>query len=441
MVTFESGELEIAMITYNRCGFVTDWLDCCYEEMRKRNIHFSIYDSSTNDDTQAFIEHFKEDKNDSDIEYHRVDPNYLVGMKPLLSLLHSQSKYVWVTGDSIYYNYDMLDSKVFPHLKQNIDCTICYVTGCDENIEKIYTDMQELINIAFISMTCMGAVIYKTSIFEPLKNHNALRMECDRKYKDNYGFAWLGYSLEMLLLQNHTAYFSLAEPALDIRPDKKKPSWGKRYCHCWIEDLLGVLDGIAPQCQGTEIIAKDVWKWVLLDDPKKCYYARRSGDLNPATYTKYKQNGMLDRCSEHVDRMERFAYAADEDLDRLLELELEDVDRQFKDLCRQNVERIREESKNRQLWIYGAGRGGKMLAECLIDADIPICGFLDKQAEFIETCMGMPVKTTEETELKNAYVIISMRDFTSRCIAPLLNAGVARKQIFYPVVDCSPRLS
>ena len=52
MITFEDGELEIAMITANRCDFVAEWLDRCYEQMRQRNIHFSIYDSSEYDDTK-----------------------------------------------------------------------------------------------------------------------------------------------------------------------------------------------------------------------------------------------------------------------------------------------------------------------------------------------------------------------------------------------------
>ena len=64
MIIFEDGELEIAMITANRCDFVVKWLELCYDQMRKRNIHFSIYDSSDNDDTERFISDFKIKWND-----------------------------------------------------------------------------------------------------------------------------------------------------------------------------------------------------------------------------------------------------------------------------------------------------------------------------------------------------------------------------------------
>lgn len=441
MVTFEAGELEIAMITYNRCEFVADWLNSNYSEMKKRNIHFSIYDSSTNNDTEFYIQHFMERENDSEIEYHRVDSNIGAAAKPLLPLRKSQFKYVWVVGDSRYWDYVMLDCEVFPYLKQDIDCVVCYLAGNDEKANKIYTSMQEFISAAIVSLTCSGATIYKTSIFEPLKENKKLIAECDKKYKNNYGFEWLGYFFEMLLLKNYRAYYALTSPPILIRPEQKKPVWVHRYYHCWIEDLQAVLDGIADRCQGTDVIMRTHWNWWNLDSPKECWYGRKYGDLNPETYTKFKQNGMLDACSDHVDRMRRFAYVEDVDLDSLLEEELEDVNRQFKDLCCQNVKRIREDSKNQQLWIYGAGSGGKILAECLMEANIPICGFLDKQAKLIENCMGILVKTIEEVELKNAYIIISMRDFTGRCITPLLKAGVKRKQIFYPVVDCAPRLS
>lgn len=436
MVAFEDGELEIAMVTYNRCEFVADWLDGCYGEMRKRNIHFSIYDSSTNDDTEIYIRQFKEKEMDTDIEFHRIDSEFLMGLKPMLPLLRSRSKYVWVAGDSIYWDYAMLDSEIFPRLKQDIDCVVCYVNGCDENIEKIYTDMQEFINTAFVSLTCMGATICKTSIMDPLKNNNGLRVSCDRKYGSNYGFGWLGYFLEMLLLQNHTAFYSLAKRPIAIRSNQKTPTWRKSYYHCWVKDLLEILDGIADQCRGTDRIAKDTWKRVGLDDPNTCYYARKYGDLTPETYEKFKKSGMLDRCTGHVDRMERFAYASDEELDELLEREMEMVDRKFKNLCQQNIERIREESKGRRLWIYGAGIGGKILAECLTEADIPIQGFLDKQAKQIGIIDKISVKTVEEADLQDAYIIISMRSFTSYCVDVLLQAGVSRSHIFYPVVDC-----
>ncbi|MCM1089530.1 MAG: hypothetical protein NC413_01705 [Muribaculum sp.] len=436
MITFEEGELEIAMVTYNRCEFVADWLDICYEDMRKRNIHFSIYDSSTNDDTELYIKRFKEEHLNTDIEFHRIDSEYLLGMKPLLPLMQSASKYVWVAGDSRYWDYEMLDREVFPRIKQNMDCIVLYVNGCDENIEKIYTNMQEFVNTAFISLTCIGATIYKTSVFEPLKKDRSLRIKSDEKYGNNYAFGWLGYFLEALLSQEHRTFYSITKPPVIIRSDEKKWSWGKRYCQCWVKDLLDILDGIAYKCKGTDQIAKDAWLYISLDDPQNCYFARKEGDLTPQTYEKYMRNGMLDRCSRHVDRLERFAYAGDEELDELLKREMEMVDRQFQELCQQNIERIRRESKGCSVWIYGAGVGGKILKECLKGAGIPIQGFLDRQAKQIGVIDNIPVQTVDETSLEDAYVIISMRTFSSYCANVLLQAGMSRNRIFYPVVDC-----
>lgn len=435
MITFESGELEIALITYNHCKLVKDWLTYHYEEMRKRNIHFSIYDSSTNDDTETYIKQFIMSNNDSDLEYHRIDSDIIVGYKALLPLLQSESKYVCVAADSRYWDYAMLDREIFPHLKQNVDCTVIYVSGDEEQTGKIYTNMQQFITTAFTSINVIGTTIYKTSLFEPLKNNIQLRTSCDRKYKNNAGYGWMGYCFEMLLSQGRTAAYAYGEKWVDLRKDEDLYTWSKRYYHCVIEDLLGLLDGLADQLPGTDVIAKDYWNWFNLDSPQECYYAKKFGDLTPETYMHYKENGMLDRCSEHTDRLQRFAYMTGENLDGFMEREMQILDQQFGELCRQNINKIQEASKGRKLWIYGAGSGGKILAECLAEYDIPIYGFLDRQAEQLETCMDIPVKTVDTANLEDAYVVISMRNFTSRCIVPLLKAGVARNYIFYPIID------
>ena len=46
-------------------------------------------------------------------------------------------------------------------------------------------------------MTCIGLSIYRSSIFDRLKSNNELLNICDKKFKHNYGFVWLGYFLEV----------------------------------------------------------------------------------------------------------------------------------------------------------------------------------------------------------------------------------------------------
>ena len=433
MIIFENGELEIAMVTYNRSNFIAEWLKCCYEHMKKRNIHFSIYDSSTNNDTEQLINDFKIANNDSDIEYHHVDSDISIGYKPMFPILESKSKYVWVAGDSIYWDFDVLDSKLFPLIKEEIDIAVIHIAGLDEGIKPVYNDRNDFLKAAFLSMTCIGASVYKTAMFEPLKNDDVLRKECDLKYRENYAYAWLGYFAEMFYMNDYTASIVLTHwKQINL---KKIYSWQKRYYHSNINDLCGLMDCLSDKYRDTDEIIRYVWTWLDLDSSNKCYAARKYGDLNPETYMEFKNSGMLDRCTLHGDRLERFAYAKDEDLDKLLDAELNKEKEHFKELCYQNADKVKNESKNRRLWIYGAGMGGEILADCLSERDIPVCGFLDMNAKILKGFKGMTVSGLDEADLKDAYIVISLRYPTAYCLSPLLERGVERKNIFYISVD------
>lgn len=338
MVIFEQGEFEIALVTYNRCEFIAEWLERCYEPVRKRGIHFSIYDSSTNDETEKYIIDFKTEKGDADIEYYHVDSDIHIGYKPMLPLLHSRSKYVWVAGDSRCSDLDVMDEKVFPYLKQDIDCAVLHILKNDENDGKIYTDREEFFRDCYDSVGVIGLVIYKTALFEPLKNNTLLRTECDRKYKDNW-FAWMGYFFEMFALEEHKAVFAVV-PLVNIKPDKKTISWISKYYGCWIEGSCDLMDGLADSYSGTETVLRNAWKYSAQDIPLNQYIMRKNGDLNKETYKKYKENGMLERCTRQVGRMERFANASDEELEEVLEREKEIEKEEFRELCCRSVGKI-----------------------------------------------------------------------------------------------------
>ena len=355
--------------------------------------------------------------------------------KPMLPLMNSPSKYVWVTGDSLCYDLDILDEKLFPHLKRDIDYAVLCIQGNEENDGKIYTDRHDLARECFVSMTCAGASIIKTSIFEPLKTSESFRAECDSKYEHNEGFSWLGYFLEAYAEKDYKAVFC-ATPSIPIKPDKKVFCWAKKYYSFWIGDMCDLLDALSAKYKETDIILKEVWKWVPLDTAIACRFARKSGDLTPETCKKYKEDGKWDRCVRHGDRMERFAYASDEEVDELFEREFEAEKVEFKELCCQNMDKIKNSSAGRDLWIYGAGLGGEILAECMAEYKVSVCGFLDKEAKKIQSRMGLPVRELDEVDLTNCYIVVSLRYPTAFCVIPFLERGVERRHVFNISAEC-----
>lgn len=434
VTTFDSGEFEIAIVTYNRCDFVVEWLEHCYEQTKQRNIKLSIYDSSTNNDTEKYVNDFMIRMNDADMEYYRVNSDVNIGYKPMLPILNSKSKYVWVSGDSRYHDFMDLDRKVFPNLKKDVDYVVFHISNNEENDGKVYTNREELLRDCFLSMTCIGLSIYKTSLFEPLKCNEKLIAECTLKYKKNYGFAWIGYFLEMFSIKEYKALFSIV-PIMEIKADKKIQSWFQRCYGCWIEDLCNLMDALSEKYKCTEMVIRDTWKYLAFDSLGFCDYARRKGDLNRDTYKKYKDSGMLERVTKRGRRLEKFANAADMELDECFRQEIEVEKKEFEELCRQNIERIEKCSRGRELWIYGAGKGGKVLLDCLRKFRIPVRGFLDKGAEKIKIYEGVTVKNICDIEPEKCFVIISLFHWTPFIIKSLLECGIKRYDILYLSVD------
>lgn len=429
IVTFDPGEFEIALVTYNRSDFVAEWLEHCYFQVKIRNISLSIWDSSTNHDTEKYIKIFNQ-KNSSNIAYYHVDSETSVGYKPMFPLLNVASKYIWISGDSRRHDFNLLDQKIFPYLKQDIDYVIFHAISNEENDGKVYSERNEFLQDCFLSVTCIGLSIFKSSIFEPLKTNYKLKNEYDKKYKNNYGFSWIGYFLEMFALKNYRALFSIV-PIIEIRSKQKIRSWFKRYYHCWVEDLCNLLDGVSEKYKNIDIVLKDTWKYLALDRPSICYEVRKAGDLNLQTFYKYKNNGMLDKVSMQLDRLERFATCPAQELDNCLEQELELEKKYFETLCCKNIEKIKNLSKGCELWIYGAGAGGKISANCFKEHSIPICGFLDQNAEKIMSFEGFPVKTIHDLNSDNCFVFISLFHWAPLVISSLTDHGVHKDKVFY----------
>lgn len=304
---FNNNELEIAVVTYNRSSFVNEWLRKCYREACIRNIRISIYDSSTDDSTKNLIDKFNIE-NDISIKYKKIDPSTVIGYKPMYPILQSKAKYVWVSGDSRYHDFNELDKKVFPYIKQGIDYIVLHILNNSDNDGKIYNDLGEFIHDCFISSTCIGLSIYKTDIFKELKNNKDEMGKYHRLFDNNYGFAWLGYFYSEFAKGGNKAAF--AKVAVNnIFPRRKVQSWAKRFYGCWVDDLCNIIDNIPESYTQKNSIPKETWEIMSLDNHAYSYRARVSGDLNIETYKKYKESGLLGRVVDDDSRIHFYAAA------------------------------------------------------------------------------------------------------------------------------------
>lgn len=306
MITFEDNELEIAIATYNRRDFVEEWLRLCYDDVVKRNISLSIYDSSTNTETEDFIKEFN--KSHKKIKYVKAPPETEVGYKPMLPILESNAEYLWVSGDSRYTDFDEMDEKVFPLIKSGVDFIALYLGNKKENFGKVFTDKSSFMKESFISVTCIGCSIYKLEIFNALKTDEALMRECDMKYRRNYGFGWIGYFFEAFAISGSDAALAKVE-IKGIFPKQKKQAWASRFYECWVENLIDLTDKL-PKVYTTKYdVPRNTWNEMVLDSHSYCKRARECGGLNPEVFEKYISNGMLKKVSDRISRIKFYAFA------------------------------------------------------------------------------------------------------------------------------------
>lgn len=84
---------------------------------------------------------------------------------------------------------------------------------------------------------------------------------------------------------------------------------------------------------------------------------------------------------------------------------------EFKSVCERKIIYIKEYAKERKLYIWGAGMGGKVVEEVCQKHGLFISGFCDKNAAIIKEYLGYPVRPLSEMMPENDYLIISFMSF------------------------------
>ena len=297
-VHFEDNELEIALVTFNRPLFVKEWISKNICDINKRNIKLSVYDSSTNDETLNIISDFNKSNSMMVIGYKRIDSSTSIGYKPIIPMLETRSKYIWIAGDSRYHDFNQLDKKVFPYIKNEIDWVLLHIVNNDDNDGKVYSNQEELLKECFVSMTCIGLSIYKSKVLKNFYKNKEELKKSDLLFKSNYAFAWLGYYLTAYSSDlNFKTLFSKVS-IFDISPQKKVQQWRKRFLESWIDDLCGLLDNLPSSYGDINDVVKTTWQVLKLDDKSTLRHLRAYGDLNFKNIKKYRKNGNLLRVTD-----------------------------------------------------------------------------------------------------------------------------------------------
>lgn len=104
---------------------------------------------------------------------------------------------------------------------------------------------------------------------------------------------------------------------------------------------------------------------------------------------------------------------------------------EFKAICEQKIGKIKNKVNERNIYIWGAGVGGKILEEVCRNQNIVISGFCDKNADKIKEYLGYPVYPVSNMVPDKNYLLISFMTFHYELLDWIYEIGYSCDDCFY----------
>lgn len=112
------------------------------------------------------------------------------------------------------------------------------------------------------------------------------------------------------------------------------------------------------------------------------------------------------------------------------------LESEFRIECKIKSKVILSLAGNKDIWIYGAGKGGKILYEVLKKERIEVKGIIDKNADSIRMFYDMLVKKIEDINLDNIYIIVSLMEFDRNIVEEFKEKRINIRNYYYIVAGC-----
>jgi abequosyltransferase len=219
-----SNILSIAIPTYNRSKFLDATLEYHIPILSKYDIPIIIRDNNSTDNTEEIIKNWM--KIYDYIDYKKNETNIGADKNFELALLDSDTKYVWLLGDSYKINKESIDLIYKKSITSEIDY---FIFNLDNRVigipSKTYSNSNQVLYDLGWHMTCMASLVY---------SRRSLIASKFRRYYDT-NFLQLGIILEYIALNEFNL---LWESNLSVSPLKirgvQKNSWQARTLDVWV---------------------------------------------------------------------------------------------------------------------------------------------------------------------------------------------------------------
>lgn len=105
-------------------------------------------------------------------------------------------------------------------------------------------------------------------------------------------------------------------------------------------------------------------------------------------------------------------------------------DEDFINICQKKVNTIINSADGRNIWIYGAGKGGKILFEVLRKNNVVVSGFVDKNAAKMDSICGKKVVDISILNVEDDYLVISLKEYDYQIVDTCEKAGFGLSDIY-----------
>lgn len=102
----------------------------------------------------------------------------------------------------------------------------------------------------------------------------------------------------------------------------------------------------------------------------------------------------------------------------------------FKLICRNFVNEIKEYSCGKDIWIYGAGKGAHILSSEMLEKKIDFKGYIDKNWETIVEYNKKPVVDISTIDIKKSFLIVSLRAYDAISLECIRQVGFTDESIY-----------
>lgn len=103
---------------------------------------------------------------------------------------------------------------------------------------------------------------------------------------------------------------------------------------------------------------------------------------------------------------------------------------QFQRLCREKTEIIRSMAANKTVYIYGAGTGGRIVADIFREKGLAFKGFIDQRADSMKYLDGYEVYSLESIYKENAFIVVSLRAYDTEVVENIKRNGFPITSIY-----------